>query len=158
MWKEVCYILNDLGLNNEQLIYIENSNDFIWKVSEEHAIRVIEFFRDKEMTDEEICKLLIDNPWTISENIRRFEILDIMFDELDFSTEERKKIITFNSETYSSNPQELRQIIDYLKTITNSKDEIKNILINNSDYVSNRFENVKKLILEKSNWCLDSEV
>ena len=55
-----------------------------------------------------------------------------------------RSLVLSNYETYSSNPDELQKIVDYLKEDT--KEKTKDNIFNNSKYIAEDFEKVKQLI------------
>ncbi len=135
--------LESLGFSRKELDELEE-NDYIWETSKQRCEFIVNFFLEKGLSMEEIHKYFMSYPNIVSEHPHRLLDIDEIFNNIGLTNENKKQLILSNYETYSSNPDELQKIVDYLKADTKEK-TIENIF-NNSKLISEDFEKAKQLI------------
>lgn len=135
--------LESLGFSRKELDELED-NDYIWDSSKQRCEFIVNFFLEKGLSMEEIHKYFMSYPNILSEHPHRLLDIDKIFNDIGLTNENKKRLILSNYEIYSSNPDELQKIVDYLKADTKEK-TIENIF-NNSKLLSEDFEKAKQLI------------
>ncbi len=135
--------LKSIGFTDKETDELEQ-NDYIWETSKQRCEYIVNFFLEKGLTMEEIHNYFMSYPNIVSEHPHRLLDIDEILNNIGLTNKNKKQLILNNYETYSSNPDELQKIVDYLKDDTKEK-TIENIL-NNSKYISENFEKVKHLI------------
>ena len=135
--------LKEKGFSKKEIEKLEE-NEFIWEASRNRCDFIVNFFLDKDFTMDEIHKYFIEYPNIVSEHPNRLIRIDEILDNIEFTNEDKKKLVFSNYEVYSANPLELKKIVDYLRTINN--DELKKEVFMNSEYLAEDFDKVKTLI------------
>jgi hypothetical protein len=135
--------LKSIGFTSKELEELEE-NDYIWETSRQRCEYIVDFFKEKGLSMEEIHTYFMNYPNIVSEHPHRLLDIDEIFNNIGLTNEEKKKLILENYETYSSNPDELQKIVNCLKGETKEQ-TIQNIF-NNSQYIAEDFDKVKELI------------
>ena len=105
MDKDIYDYLKEDGLDNKEIDYIENKNGNIYYINLGYAIRIIDFLESKGCSKEYIIKLLVNNPYMITEVEARLTALDeIYLNRLLFNKEELKYLLLNNYNTYTISP------------------------------------------------------
>ena len=135
--------LESLGFSKKELDELEE-NDYIWETSKQRTEYIVNFFLEKGLSMDEIHNYFMSYPNIVSEHPHRLLDIDKIFNDIGLTNEDKKKLVLSNYETYSSNPDELQKIVDYLKEDT--KEKTKDNIFNNSKYIAEDFEKVRQLI------------
>ena len=135
--------LKSIGFTSKELEELEK-NDYIWETSKQRTEYIVNFLLEKGLSMEEIHTYFMSYPNIVSEHPHRLLDIDEIFNNIGLTNKEKKKLILENYETYSSNPDELQKIVNYLKG--NTKEQTIKSLFNNAQYIAGDFEKVKQLI------------
>ncbi len=135
--------LQSMGFSKKELEQLEE-NEFIWETSRNRCDFIVNFFLEKDFTIDEIHKYFMEYPNIVSEHPNRLIRIDELLDNIEFTNEDKKKLVFTNYEIYSANPLELKKIIDFLKD--GNEKELKKVMFINSEYLAEDFEKVKVLI------------
>ena len=73
MNSEVYKYLLEYGFNDEEINYIDENNDMIWKTNLLNCISVFELLKEKEFNFDFIHNLILDNPIIISLSVEELE-------------------------------------------------------------------------------------
>lgn len=73
MNSEVYKYLLEYGFNDEEINYIDENNDIIWKTNLLNCISVFELLKEKEFNFDFIHNLILDNPLIISLSVEELE-------------------------------------------------------------------------------------
>ncbi|MBQ9853787.1 MAG: hypothetical protein IJO57_02005 [Bacilli bacterium] len=73
MNSEVYKYLLEYGFNDEEINYIDENNDMIWKTNLLNCISVFELLKEKEFNFDFIHNLILDNPLIISLSVEELE-------------------------------------------------------------------------------------
>ena len=147
MDKDIYDYLKEYGLDNKEIDYIENKNGNIYYINLGYAIKIIDFLESKGCSKEYIIKLLVNNPYMITEVEARLTALDeIYLNRLFFNKEELKYLLLNNYNTYTISPIELNKIIDYLLENKYSIEMVKRVILSNPSIIEMKLDNFKKVL------------
>lgn len=130
---EIYNILNELGLDEEEISSINRRNRLLEETTSEEVEDIINFFKIKCRIDsEDIASIIIKNPLILNESFSRINLLSEIYRKVGFSEDEYRKYISSFEKAFSLNP---REVLD------NISDMLKN---------GKEMEDIKKAMLEKS--------
>jgi len=131
--KEIYDILNDLGLDEDEINGIGRRNKLLSETTAGEVKDIVDFFKIKCKIDEDdIARIIIKNPFILSESFARIDILSEMYANIGFSEEEYKKYIVNFDKAFSLNPKELADSISGLTEKGKNMNEIKQLMIESS--------------------------
>ena len=142
MKEEVFEYLIDYGFNKEDLEEFLKINDKLFFANLDNIKNNINFFKDKELTKDEIINIIKEECFLLTISNKKKELLDNIYYNI-FNKDELKNLIITYPPSYVVNPLELEEIINYIKDLGYN---IKSIIINNKDLLSYDIEDVKKII------------
>lgn len=73
MNSEIYKYLLEQGFNDEEINYIDDNNEMIWKTNLLNCEKIFEFLKEKGYSIENIHNLLIENPIIISLDINELD-------------------------------------------------------------------------------------
>jgi len=145
MNRDLFNYLRELNLTDDQINYIEENNQFIYNTSKDYTKKVLNKIREKGITDLEIKDMLIKNIYLVSESLKRIEKLEnIYINILNLSNEEIKYLLLNNYKTYTINPTELNNVINYWISLGYTKSTIKKFILDNPSAINYELKDVKK--------------
>ena len=147
MEENVYNYLHEYGFDAIELnkIEIENENMFYTNISE--IRKNITFLEEKFLGQEDIIKIINENPFMLTEKNNRLEALDSIYNgQLLIDYNSLKNLIKNNPETYTLSPIELQKIIDYLKEHNYSIEVIRDFILKNPKIISMEFNEFIKLL------------
>ena len=142
MKEEVFEYLIDYGFNKQDLEEFLKINDKLFFANLDNIKNNINFFKDKELNQDEIINIIKKECFLLTISNKKKELLDNIYNNI-FNKEELKKLIITYPTSYIVNPLELEEIINY---INNKGYNIKNTIINNPDILSYDIEYLKTII------------
>ena len=142
MKEEVFEYLIEYGFNKEDLEEFLKINDKLFFANLDNIKNNINFFKEKELTKEEIINIIKEECFLLTISNKKKELLDNIYYNI-FNKDELKNLIITYPPSYVVNPLELEEIINYIKDLGYN---IKSIIINNKDLLSSDIEDVKKII------------
>ena len=142
MKEEVFEYLIEYGFNKEDLEEFLKINDKLFFANLDNIKNNINFFKDKELTKDEIINIIKEECFLLTISNKKKELLDNIYYNI-FNKDELKNLIITYPPSYVVNPLELEEIINYIKDLGYN---IKSSIINNKDLLSYDIEDVKKII------------
>ena len=142
MKEEVFEYLIEYGFDKEDLEEFLKINDKLFFANLDNIKNNINFFKDKELTKDEIINIIKEECFLLTISNKKKELLDNIYYNI-FNKDELKNLIITYPPSYVVNPLELEEIINYIKDLGYN---IKSIIINNKDLLSYDIEDVKKII------------
>ena len=142
MKEEVFEYLIEYGFNKEDLEDFLKINDKLFFANLDNIKNNINFFKDKELTKDEIINIIKEECFLLTISNKKKELLDNIYYNI-FNKDELKNLIITYPPSYVVNPLELEEIINYIKDLGYN---IKSSIINNKDLLSSDIEDVKKII------------
>ena len=149
MEYEVCLSLKDIGMNKKDMEDIAEYNEDAYFIDVKQCDFVIDFLKQKGLLDEEICNLLIDNPYMISVEKGRALIIDDLLNGLGLIKKDKKELIIKNSHIYTANPVEVKDIINYMKNSCYNKEDIRRKFLDDEELITASLDEVKIKVLRK---------
>ena len=149
MEYEVCLSLKDIGMNKKDMEDIAEYNEDAYFIDVKQCDFVIDFLKQKGLLDEEICNLLIDNPYMISVEKGRALIIDDLLNGLGLIKKDKKELIIKNSHIYTANPVEVKDIINYMKNSGYNKEDIRRKFLDDEELITASLDEVKIKVLRK---------
>ena len=134
--EKICDLLKSkLGLNEEEIDKIIETNFYLKKVIKKDVIDVISVFENFGLTDNEIAEIAKQNPWMLTESFERIKYLKKYYEMIDLT--DYRELLIKQPIAMSVNPIEVKEEIEKLQASGKTNDEIRNILINDlTSYVS----------------------
>ena len=114
MKENIFDYLKDYGFEKEDIFSFQDINDNLFFVDISLVRTNIKFFEDKELSKEEIIKVIKNNPFLLTIGSKKKELLDNIYYNI-FTKEELKNLIIKYPDSYIVNPLELKELIDYIK-------------------------------------------
>lgn len=114
MKENIFDYLKDYGFEKEDIFSFQDINDNLFFVDISLVRTNIKFFEDKELSKEEIIKVIKNNPFLLTIGSKKKELLDNIYYNI-FTKEELKNLIINYPDSYIVNPLELKELIDYIK-------------------------------------------
>ena len=142
MKEEVFEYLIEYGFDKEDLEEFLKINDKLFFANLDNIKNNINFFKDKELTKDEIINIIKEECFLLTISNKKKELLDNIYYNI-FNKDELKNLIITYPPSYVVNPLELEEIINYIKDLGYN---IKSSIINNKDLLSYDIEDVKKII------------
>ena len=134
MESEIYEILNDLGLDDEEIMSINRRNKLLNDSTAEEVSDIVNFFRIKCKIDkDDIASIVIKNPFILNESFVRIDLLSEIYDKIGFTEEEYKKYIINFDKAFSLNPKEVLDNISEMMKKGKEMKEIKRIIIEESN-------------------------
>ena len=123
--NEVCDILQELGLEDDEIKSISRRNKLLDDTTAYEVENIIDFFKIKcNLEPDDIASIIIENPLILSENFARINMLKSIYDSLGFSKEEYKKYVTNFRRAFSLNPKD---VADSIVNMLNSGKQLADI-------------------------------
>ena len=134
--KEVLDILNELGLEDEEIISITKRNRLLNETTANEVENIVNFFEIKcNLDKDDIASLVLKNPLVLNESFTRLEALAEIYDKIGFSKDEYKKYINNFDKAFSLNPKEiLDNVFAYVQS-GKEMSEVKSIMIENASQI-----------------------
>jgi len=146
MRDEIYDYLISIGFTNENIRKIEKNNSEIFYVFLKDVKDNVNFFLNKGFSEEELIQIINNNPFILTDEKNRRDYYDnIYLDILHFNNEEMIKLIRSNNDAYTSNPIELKSIIEYF-SYKFSINEIKKLILANSKIITMKLFEVKDIV------------
>ena len=114
MKENIFDYLKDYGFEKEDIFSFQDINDNLFFVDISLVTTNINFFEDKELSKEEVIKVIKNNPFLLTIGSKKKELLDNIYYNI-FTKEELKNLIINYPDSYIVNPLELKELIDYIK-------------------------------------------
>lgn len=144
MDKEIYDFLRNYGLLDAEIDYIEDNNINIFYINIGYAIKIISFLESKGLTQEEVKRTLLDNPYMITVGEQRLELWNEIYDrELQLTNEELKNLLLVNSQIYTASPIEFKKILEYMKE-DHVIEDVKRFILSNPDIIIAKFDILKR--------------
>jgi len=142
MKEDVFEYLIDYGFNKQELEDFLKVNDKLFFANIDNIKNNINFFKDKELTQEEIINIIKKECFLLTISSKKKELLDNIYNNI-FNKDELKQLIIIYPSSYVVNPLELEEIINYINT---KGYNLKNSIIKNPDILSYDIEYLKTII------------
>ena len=131
--EEISTILNDLGLDEEEIRSIQKRNKLLNQTIPEDVNGIVNFFSIKcSLGKDDIAKLIIKNPLILNESFERIDALYEIYKNLGFSRAEYKEYATNFDKAFSLNPKEVLEKVSNMLKEGYEVEEIKEHLIGQS--------------------------
>lgn len=128
--EEVYRILNNLGLDDEEIESINKRNKMLESSVADEISDVVDFFKVKcDFDNDDMARLIIKNPFILNENFDRISVLEKFYSNLGFSKEEYKMYLTNFSKAFSLNPKDVAEEVTKLLSDGNNMEYIKYLMI-----------------------------
>ncbi len=132
--EEINKILNDLGLDEDEIKSVEKRNKLLNQTIPEDVNDIVNFFSLKcSLGKDDIAKLIIKNPLILNESFERIDALYEIYKNLGFSRAEYKKYATNFDKAFSLNPKEVLDNVSNMLKDGYKVEEIKEYLIEKSN-------------------------
>lgn len=123
--EEIYEILNDLGLEDDEIKSVNRRNKMLATVLAEDVDEIVDFFKIKcELDKDDIARIIIKNPLILNESFERIDTLSKLYNSLGFSGEEYRKYIVNFDKAFSLNPKEL---VDRVSKMIKTGEKLKDI-------------------------------
>ena len=134
--KEIDGILNELGLDEEEIASINRRNKLLNETTAEEVSDIVNFFKIKcKIKNEDIARIIIKNPFILNESFSRIDLLSEIYEKIGFSKEEYKEYIVGFDKAFSLNPKEVLDSISQLMQSGKEMKDIKKLMIENSSQI-----------------------
>jgi len=134
--NEINEILNNLGLDDEEIHSVNKRNKLLKETTSEEVSDIVDFFSIRcKIEKEDIARLIIKNPLILNESFSRINLLSEIYDKLEFSEEEYKKYIVNFDKAFSLNPKEVIENISNMLNSGKTIEEIKKSFIEESNRI-----------------------
>lgn len=134
--EEISEILNDLGLDEDEIKSVERRNKLLSQAIPEDINDIVNFFSIKcSLGKDDIAKLIIKNPLILNESFERIDALYEIYRSLGFSRAEYKKYAINFDKAFSLNPKEVLESVSNMLKDGYKVEEIKECLIEKSNKI-----------------------
>ena len=114
MKENIFDYLKEYGFEKEDIFSFQDINDNLFFVDISLVTTNIKFFEDKELSKEEVIKVIKNNPFLLTIGSKKKELLDNIYYNI-FTKEELKNLIINYNDSYIIKTLELKELIDYIK-------------------------------------------
>lgn len=131
--SEVYEVLNDLGLDEEEIRSVNRRNKLLNETIVEEVNEIVDFFSIKcELKKEDIARVVIRNPLILNESLDRINTLSEIYNKIGFSGDEYKRYIVNFDKAFSLNPRVVIENVNKMLSEGKGLEDVRKDMIENA--------------------------
>ena len=129
---DVAKVLSKIGLEDYEIDNIFSRNKYLNTLIDEDVLEIVKYlYTNCKMEMKDIKKLILRNPFVLSESVNRINSLEPIYKTIGIENEKYRDLINNFDQALSLNPKELADSISNLKNQGYAYNRIGDILIKN---------------------------
>lgn len=129
---DVAKVLSKIGLEDYEIDNIFSRNKYLNTLIDEDVLEIVKYlYTNCKMEMKDIKKLILRNPFVLSESVNRINSLEPIYKTIGIENEKYRDLINNFDKALSLNPKELADSISNLKNQGYAYNRIGDILIKN---------------------------